>query len=137
MPAESEYQNTPNLMKWFLNDFDHGFRGSSIPLANIVETKENFRIELAAPGFFKNDFKIKLEGQILSISSEKPNPAGGVDENFVRQEFSQSPFTRSFRLSNWVDTGNIAAKYESGILFVTIPKVEEAKSKPSQEIVVD
>jgi HSP20 family protein len=137
MPERSEYPISHDLMNWFWNDFDNGFKERSVPLANIVETKQDFRIELFVPGFSKTDFKIKLEGQILSITGEMVSPVDNQDESFVRHEFSRSAFSRSFRLSNWIDSTNIVARCENGILLVTVPKTEEAKLKPSKEIVVD
>jgi len=134
MPARSEYPASHDRLKWFWNDFENGNRNSRVPSANIVETKHDFRIEMAAPGFSKSDFKIKLEDQILNISGEIEGTTENKDENFLRNEFHRTAFSRSFRLSNWVDSANISANYENGILLVTIPKTEEAKSKPAREI---
>jgi HSP20 family protein len=134
MPARPEYQTSQNLMNWFWNDFENGSARRSVPLSNIVETKDDFRIELLAPGYTKSEFKIKLDGPILNISAENVEGDENKDENFVRHEFSRNAFSRSFRLSSWVDSASITAKYENGILFVTIPKVEEAKAKSAQEI---
>jgi HSP20 family protein len=137
MPTRSEQPVSHDLMNWFWNDFENGFKDLSVPQANIVETKQDFRIELSVPGFSKNDFKIKLEGQILNISVEKESSVENQDESYVRHEFTRAAFSRSFRLSSWVDSNSIVAKYENGILLVTIPKTEEAKVKPTKEIVVD
>lgn len=137
MPSRSEYPASHNLMNWFWNDIENGYRSRSFTPANIVETKVDFRIELSVPGFSKNDFKIKLEGPVLNISADLQAQQENGDENFVRKEFSRNSFSRSFRLSNWVDSASIAAKYENGILLVTIPKVEEAKAKPATEINID
>lgn len=136
MPAGSYYPAT-NPLNWFLNNFEASHGERSVPLANIVETKNDFRIELAVPGFSKEDFNIKLEGQILTISGEKNGDAVKEDESFVRHEFTTRSFSRGFRLTNWVDSGNINAKVENGILQVLIPKVEEAKSKPAKDIRID
>jgi len=134
MPAHTDYGRNQNLMNLFFNDFGETGRERFVPSANIVETADNFRIELSAPGFSRNDFKVKLENQILEISGEIETGKENQEEKYVRHEFSRSSFSRRFRLSNWVDSGSIAAKYENGILMVTIPKVEEAKSKPAMEI---
>ncbi len=136
-PARSEYPTSQNLMNRFWNDFENGHRERQVPSANIVETSEGFRIELSAPGFSKEDFKIKLEDQILTISGEKSAAGESNEERYLRKEFSNAAFSRSFRLSNWVDSSSITAKVENGILLVTIPKVEEAKAKPATEIVID
>jgi len=135
--ASTRYQPSNAMLNWFWNDLERGQAGGSLPLANIVETKDDFRIELSVPGFAKSDFRINLEGQILSISGGINEDENKLEENFVRHEFSKKPFTRNFRLSNWVDSTSIVAKFENGILIVSIPKVEQAKSKPAMEISVD
>jgi HSP20 family protein len=137
MPARTEYTGSQNLMNWFFDDFEKGYGHSSVPLSNIVETKENFRIEIFVPGFSKDDFKVKLDGQILNISGGREADKENSDERYVRHEFSATSFDRSFRLSNWVDSASITAKYENGILLVTIPKNEDLKSKPAKEIEID
>ncbi len=133
-PVRSNYEASNDLMKWVLNDFGSSYSGQSVPLANIIEAKDDYRIEMAIPGFAKNEIKIKLDGQILNISSEVPESEEDQNERPVRHEFSKKSFSRSFRLSNWIDSGSIAAKSENGILIVTIPKLEEAKAKPAKDI---
>jgi HSP20 family protein len=128
------YTAPAHLMNWFWNDLDPESRERSVPPANIVETKDNYRIELQAPGFSKTDFSIKLDNQILTISAGGDETAEETEFTYVRHEFSRKAIARSFRLSHKVDSSNIAAKFENGILLVTIPKAEEEKSKPAQEI---
>jgi len=137
MPARTEFPAFYNRMNWIWNDSPDGNKNRSVALANIVETGEGFRIELAVPGHQKNDFKIKLENQILVISGDIENDAENTDESYVRKEFSRSSFSRSFRLSDRVDSVNIAAKYENGILLVTIPKIEVVKAPPAQDIEIN
>ena len=134
MPEQSEYTFPHDLMNWFWNDYSKDFKNSSVPLANIVETKEEFRIELSVPGFSKSDFSVKLDGQMLNISGSTAKTSEEKEESYVRQEFSNTSFSRSFRLSNWVDSGNISARYENGLLLVTVPKVEEAKANAAKQI---
>lgn len=136
MPAQSRYAATPELINWFFGETENGSRERSSVRANIVETSDDFRIELAVPGFSKSDFKINLEGRILAISGGTEDSPENKEESYIRREFSRSAFNRSFRLSSWVDSGSIEAKYENGILMVTIPKTEEAKDKPAKEIVI-
>jgi len=137
MPARVEYPASHDLMNWFWNDFDHAFSSEAEPLSNIVETNTDFRIELSIPGFSKNDIKIKLDGQYLNISGEVENSDEKKEENFVRHEFSRQSFSRSFRLSNWVDSGNITAKYENGVLQLNVPKVDAAKTNPAKQIEIE
>jgi HSP20 family protein len=110
--------------------------GSSLPKVNIKETAETFEVEMAAPGMEKKDFKIELDGNMLSISSEKQNEQQQNEgENYNRREFSYQSFYRTFHLpKDVVDADKIKAKYENGLLCLTIPKKEEAKQKPARLI---
>jgi HSP20 family protein len=136
-PARTRHQPSNSLINWFWSDLEKAQLGGTFPMANIIETKDDFRIELSVPGFMKSDFRINLDGQILSISGVVNEEGKELEETLVRHEFSKRPFTRNFRLSNWVDSTGILAKFENGILIVSIPKVEQAKSKPAMEISVD
>lgn len=107
---------------------------SGIPAVNITEGKENFTIEVAAPGLNKENFKINIENNLLTISSEKKNEKEDKEKNYVRREFSYSSFKRSFVLPDMVQSDGIKASHKDGILMVEIPKKEEAKEKPPREI---
>ncbi len=121
-----------------LFDWDNNFAntGNSLPAVNIKETPDSFRVEMAAPGMDKKDFKIELDGTALTISAEKKNESEQKDgENYNRREFSYQSFYRSFHLpKEVVNADKIEAKYENGLLKLTIPKREEAKQKPSRLI---
>ena len=110
--------------------------GTNVPAVNIKETSDSFEVEMAAPGMEKKDFKVELEGNMLSISSEKQEEYENKDnENYSRKEFSYKSFFRSFDLpKEVVDADKIKAKYENGLLHLSIPKKEEAKQKPARLI---
>ena len=110
--------------------------GTSMPAVNIKETKDEFQVEVAAPGMKKDDFKIRLDNNILSIASEREDSFNEKDAqgNYTRQEFSYQSFHRSFTLPNTVEAEKIVAKYNDGILRLSIPKREEAKQKPPRNI---
>ena len=103
---------------------------------NIKETADNFVVEVAAPGMTKKDFKIELDGNMLTISSEKSDQREeNEDEKYTRKEFSYQSFYRTFNLpKEVVDAEKIEAKYENGLLHLMIPKKEEAKQKPPRLI---
>lgn len=105
----------------------------AIPPANIIESKFDFTIEIAAPGFEKSDFKIDLDKNLLTISLDKT-----VDENaeekYNLKEFNFNSFNRSFRISEKINTEKINAIYKNGLLQITLPKREEAIEKPAREI---
>lgn len=108
---------------------------TTLPSVNIKENQDAFTVELAAPGFEKGDFKIELNNNLLTISSEKKVENETKEgEYFTKREFSYQSFSRSFTLPNVADGEKIAANYENGILSVAIPKKEEAKPKPARMI---
>ncbi len=109
--------------------------GSSVPAVNIKEDDNNFEVEVAVPGMKKDDFKVELDNDILTISSEKEDKHEEEDKNYRRREFRYSSFKRTFTLpENLVDVNKINAKYIDGVLHITIPKKEEAKPKPVKTI---
>ena len=132
----------PSLLdRFFENDlFDWGNRNYSttnttLPSANIKESAEDFEVDLAAPGFGKDDFKIELNHDQLTISSNKEVEQETKEgQQFTRREFSYQSFSRSFSLPHTADSEKIGAKYENGVLRVIIPKKEEAKPKPLRQI---
>jgi HSP20 family protein len=109
---------------------------TTIPLVNIKEGNENFEVEMAAPGMDKKDFKVELDGNLLTITSEKEIQNEEKDgERYSRREFSYQSFQRSFQLpKDVVDADKIEAKYEHGVLRLVIPKKEEAKPRPPKMI---
>ena len=118
-----------------LNEFFAPAYAGSVPAVNVVENKEGFRIEVAAPGLQKSDFKLNLEKNQLTISAQKEQKEGEeANEKYSRREFKYSSFQRTFTLPNSVDGEKIVAAYADGILKVELPKREEAIEKPLREI---
>ncbi len=109
------------------------FKGT-IPAINIIEGKDNYRIEVASPGMKKEDFRIDLENDLLTISSEQKQENEEKNDKYMRREFSYSGFKRSFILPDSTDAEKIEASHNNGILTVVIPKREEAKVKPPRQI---
>lgn len=118
----------------FLNNFLENDQLISVPAVNVVENKNEFLIEVAAPGLEKNDFIIDLHNNLLTISSEKENKREEKEEKFMRREFCYSSFKRSFSLPETADVDKISAVHKNGILHISIPKKEEAKEKPARQI---
>ena len=128
-------KNTVNLDQFFTDVFD-GIEGvfgrdmnpmnSSIPLTNILEDDNNFKLELAAAGWSKSDFKIHLEKNMLTISTKDDSKGtADLEGNYKRREFRNNALKRSFTLPENVDTENISARYLNGVLTVSIPKLEK------------
>jgi HSP20 family protein len=99
------------------------------PAVNIAEDENEFHIELAAPGLKKEDFKINLEQNLLSVSAEKKVEETETDElkKYNRVEYNYSSFMRTFTLPDTADYAKISAEYKDGVLFISIAKKEEAK----------
>jgi HSP20 family protein len=132
----------PNVFDRFFNDNILGWNNrhfsetnTTLPSVNIKENIDEFKVEVAVPGFEKNDFNIEIDNDILIISSEKQieNEEKG-EERVTKREFSYQSFSRSFTLPVLVERENITAKYENGILNIIIPKKEEAKPKTVKKI---
>lgn len=123
------------MMDWFNRNFAD--IDSTMPTVNVKETGNEFQIEVAAPGMSKKDFNINYQNGQLTISSEKKEEKkeGKKGDRFLRREFSYQSFSRSFAVSeNLVNPDKISARYEDGILHVSLPKSEGAKPKPAKEI---
>jgi len=110
---------------------------TTLPSVNIKESNDAFEVEVAAPGFTKNDFKIELKHDLLTVSSNKEIENETKEgQQFSLREFSYQSFSRSFTLPNSADSEKIVAKYENGILRIIIPKKEEAKPRPARQIAI-
>ena len=122
---------------WFGRDLTHANMfntGINMPAVNIRETNDNFLVEVAAPGMKKSDFNISLDNNLLTISSEKQHEEETDNAGYTRKEFSYATFKRTFTLPDSVHAENITAKYDDGILRLTLPKKDEAKVKPARSI---
>ena len=108
----------------------------SVPAVNIAEGDNEFTIEVAAPGFEKKDFKIDLDNDRLTIASAKEANNAENAEKYTRREFNFNEFSRTFTLPETVDSEKINAKHSDGILYVNIPKKEEAWVKPAREVAI-
>ena len=102
---------------------------STMPAVNIEEGKDSFLLTMAAPGMAKDDFKIDIVGNVLTVCSEKESKSEEKERNYTRKEYSYSGFSRSFTLPEDVDKGLIDASYTDGILKVKLPKKEEVMKR--------
>jgi HSP20 family protein len=123
-----------NPYNWGLTDYSK--TNTTVPAVNIKETPEIFTVEVAAPGMNKKDFSIKIEGNVLTIRSEKTvEKEEQQGAKYTTREFSYQSFERSFNLpKDTVDTDKIEAKYEDGVLYLQIPKKEKEKTKEPRMI---
>lgn len=120
---------------WFNDVFDSLFNDSVLndrfvtktPAVNIAETETAFEIELAVPGLKKEDFKINLDKNVLSVSAEKKTDNVEENKKYSKREYSYTSFVRSFTLPEVADQAKIEAEYADGILKLNVAKKEEAK----------
>jgi HSP20 family protein len=119
-------------------DFDTDLWNENIqmPPANISESSKEYKLEISVPGLKKDDFKIEVGSGALTISSEREEESGEEKENYTRKEFSYQSFERSFPLPDNVKDDEIIAKYEDGVLTITIPKKEISISRGKKAIKV-
>ena len=133
-----KFNNKANnaLMPGFNDVFDSIFNDTffnermvaRVPAVNISESENNYHVELAAPGLKKEDFKLNLERNQLSISVETSAEQAENQKSYSKREYSYSSFVRSFTLPDSADHGQIEASYTDGILRIDIAKREEAKA---------
>ena len=134
--------NRPAVKTWngLVNDLFADFENNlsktntlvRVPV-NITESENAYNLELAAPGRSKEFFKLNVEKNTLTVSYDE-NKDGGEDKGLksIRKEFSTPSFKRSFTLDEKINAEAIEAKYENGILKVTLPKKEEVKPEVKQ-----
>ncbi len=133
------YVDFPAIGNWIEDIFSKDlevvsrFKGT-IPAVNIRESNDCFLVEVAAPGFVKENFDIDLDNNVLTISSIKNDEIEKVEGTYTKREFNYSEFKRSFTLPETADCEKIEAKYEKGILEVRILKKEEANIQPKRKI---
>jgi len=104
---------------------------NTVPV-NIRENEKAFLIEVVAPGMEKGDFKVNVDNNILTISAEKKTETSEDGERMVRREFTYKSFARTFTLDETIQSDDILARYENGVLKVELPKKEEQKIQPKQ-----
>lgn len=131
-----------DFFKPWNNWFDNTNGGSlwnnvlTMPAVNIVEEKNDFKISLAVPGMKKSDFKIDVEGDMLTISAETTEEKEDKDKKFTRREYSYTSFSRSFTIPEGTKADKIDARYEDGVLKIVLPKTEEIKKMEAKHIAV-
>lgn len=131
-PATKFFSN--GFLNEFMNRSVGEFVGADVqvsqPAVNVTETNEAFKVELAAPGFDKQDFSLNVEQDQLIVTAQKAEKTvegDPVKDRVLRREFRYESFKRSFKLPNTVNQDSISAVYENGILNIELPKKEEVK----------
>jgi len=108
-------------------------RGNN-PAVNVSEDEKGFTIEVAAPGIDRKDFRLEIENDVLTISSEHKESKKEEKQNYLRREFNYKTFKRSFELPETIDQEKINATHEAGVLTLSLPKIEEVVQKAPKQI---
>lgn len=131
-----------NVMDTFLAGYPSVFRDDfatpyfkQFALVNVKETENGYQLEIVAPGFEKEAFKIDLDKNLLTVSAEVKSENEAKAEKHVRREYNFQSFKRSFTIEENTDAENIDAKYANGVLTVTLPKKAEVKPAAKQIII--
>lgn len=137
------FEKQPSVFADFFKPWNEWFDSGSFfgkimttPAVNITENKNDYLVALAVPGMKKDDFKIDVEGNMLTISCEKEENKDEKERKFTRREYSYYSFSRSFTLPEEVNREKIEAMYEDGILKLVLPRKEEARRNAAKKIAV-
>jgi HSP20 family protein len=125
------FAHSPSLIRNSAHGQPTGFKA----LANIRKKEAGYELEVIAPGFEKEAFKIDLEQNLLTISAEIKAEKTNQNEKQIRSEFRIQSFKRSFSLDDSIDQERIEARYNNGILVVSLPKKTEVK-EPVKQITI-
>lgn len=126
------------MMKELFNEFPAAVNKTvredvlNFPPVNIIEKTDKYLLSVAAPGFEKADFNIKLDANTLTISTEKKEIVTEENDKLIRKEFGFKAFRRSFTIDEKIDAANISARYENGILAIELPKKEVTKAETKE-----
>jgi HSP20 family protein len=130
-PRRSAFNN--DIDHWFGSLFDSPvFRGSDVdfaPSVDIENTDDHLTLTFELPGMVKDDIKVSLKDNLLTVSGRREFKTDEKSDNYIRREIRSGSFSRSFTLPELVDSGKITADYKSGLLEVRIGKLEEVKPK--------
>jgi len=127
IPVIRTYRNIPSIIdEFFTNDSDGGkaenYNCACKPAVNVIEHENTFQIEVAAPGFERNELKVTVDKNLLTISSVPEEKTEKKSISYLKKEYSSSKFSRSFELPANTESDKIEATHKNGILTITIPK---------------
>ncbi|MEA2043219.1 MAG: Hsp20/alpha crystallin family protein [Bacteroidota bacterium] len=134
-------RRTPNdrLPNWFEDFFTNPEYSpnkayNSSPSVNVAEKDDRYEIEMAVPGISKENIKVNVDNDVITISSETEESNKEEGKNYTRREFSYSSFARSFTLPESANKDEISASSKDGILTISIMKLDGSITKPEREI---
>ena len=121
--------NLFNVDRWFDDIFDTGLSATTVPAVDVRETEDAFLMEVELPGLTEKDVDVKLENNLLTVSSKKEEQKEEKKNGYILRERKSRAFARSFVLPDEVDREKIAAEFKNGVLSLSFPKAPAAKPK--------
>ncbi len=112
-------------------------RTSMLPAVNIQDNTDHFTIELAAPGYKKDELKVSVKDGLLTIASERKEESASETDGYARKEFSYAAFSRSFHIPENADEDSLKAAFSDGILKLTLRKTKALPENKAKEIRID
>lgn len=120
--------------KFFNDSVVRAGYSSFVPNVDIIENENSYELHVEVPGMKKEDFNIELKDNNLTVSGERKFTSEKKEKNFYSMETKYGSFSRSFTLPENVDSSKINAKYNDGILELTIPKDEKKALKSTIKV---
>lgn len=110
------------------------FRNAALPAVNVKDNATSLELELAVPGYRKEDLKVSVTNGVLTVSSERKKESEEEKNGYVRREFNYRSFKRSFQLPEHVDGEKVTANYTDGVLKLSLPKMSALPEKKGKEV---
>ena len=138
MPVRRSQNWLPSIFNDFFDNDWVERTNVTAPAINVIETANNFKVEVAAPGMTKDDFNVRLdedENLVISMEKKTENKEEKKDGRYLRREFSYAKFQQTMILPDNVDKEKITAKVENGVLNIDLPKLSEQETKKAQKLI--
>lgn len=136
MPARKSQNWLPSIFNDFFDNEWMLKANSTAPAINVIESENNYKVELAAPGMTKEDFNVRIDEDnnlVISMEKKDENQEEKNDGRYLRREFSYTKFQQTMILPENVDKENISAQVENGVLMIELPKLSEEEIKKAEK----
>lgn len=136
MPARKSQNWLPSIFNDFFDNEWMLKANSTAPAINVIESENNYKVELAAPGMTKEDFNVRIDEDnnlVISMEKKDENQEEKKDGRYLRREFSYTKFQQTMILPENVDKENISAQVEHGVLMIELPKLSEEEIKKAEK----
>lgn len=136
MPVRKSQNWLPSIFNDFFDNDWMLKANSTAPAINVIESENNYKVELAAPGMTKEDFNVRIDEDnnlVISMEKKSENAEEKKDGRYLRREFSYTKFQQTMILPENVDKENISAQVENGVLMIELPKLSEEEIKKAEK----